>query len=416
MARFKIFLFGIVIIVLSTALYFSIQHNSYNVVLSGIFYNYQRESESLVLSDMYAQKHDLNTKGWRLGYIAPEETSVPDILYPYNHFEQGDNAKVKFIPYVSQFGIQSVFFSGLANFFNAESIQQIRSINSILFTLTIAALVILYARLFNPYFAAIFLAVFVISPWIVPISRNLYWMPFTWFLPAIFSAIYFLSALKKARYLCLLMIFLSFALKCMAGYEYITSITLLTCAPVFLLPFFNKNIEKYSIRDFLLIFGVCVLAFAAVLLIHSGMRGNGILDGLKNIYEYDVKRRTYGDAHDFNNIEIQKSLNATVWTVLREYFANWSTDVVKYLPGEIFPWLIGIVFALCGFSRNWKALVAFIYALSIPLSWYILAKSHSEVHVFINFVLWYMLFIPLMFYYIGYFGVRLFNMLKSRIN
>lgn len=159
-----------------------------------------------------------------------------------------------------------------------------------------------------------------------------------------------------------------------------------------------------------------MLAFAAVLLIHSGMRGNSILDGLQNIYEYDVKRRTYGDAHDFNNIEIQKSLNATVWTVLREYFANWSTDVVKYLPGEIFPWLIGIVFALCGLSRNWKALVAFIYALSIPLSWYILAKSHSEVHVFINFVLWYMLFIPLMFYHIGYFGVRLFNMLTSRLN
>lgn len=412
MANLKNILPGIVILLLSFALYFSAQYNSFNVVLNDVHVNYQRESESLVLSEVYAEKNKIPTLGWHLGYIAPVETGIPDILYPYLNFGKNNNGDVKFIPYVSQVGIQSLLFKELGDWFNVYEVENLKKINSILFVFTIFILSVLYVRLFNPWFAIIFLTTFVFSPWVVPIARNLYWVPFTWFLPAIFSSFYFLSVKKSMKYFSLIMIFLSFAFKCMAGYEFISSITLLTAAPVFLSPFFNKTIRSYNFKDFYLVFFTCVIAFVVVLLIHSGMRGSSILEGLRNIYEYDVKRRTYGDAQSFSNVEIQKSLNATVWYVVSMYTAGWSTDIVKFVSGGTFPWLTSFVLILCIVNRSWKGLIAFVYVLSIPLSWYVLAKGHSEVHVFINFVLWYMLFIPFVFYYIGCFAVKLVSMYR----
>lgn len=398
MENIKKLIYISILIVLGIGLYFSVQYNSFNVVSSGIHDNYQRESESLVLSDLYADRNNIPTQGWRLGYIASPETGAPDIMFAYDNFEKTGANELKFIPYVSQWGIQSVIFKTLGAMFDIKSVIGLKAINSLMFVLTIMILAVLYYRLFNAVFVLFFCISLIFSPWIVPIARNLYWVPFTWFLPAIFSAMYFLVEKAVMKRIALAMIFITFAIKCMAGYEYITSITLLTCAPVFLTPFFNEKIKTYNIKDFLLIFIVCVFSFVVVLIIHAGMRGDSILHGLQNIYEYDVKRRTYGDASHFENVEIQKSLNVSTWYVLKIYLFDWTTQIIKFVSGSLFPWLLGGVAILCIITGSKKRIIAFAYVLCIPLSWFILAKGHSEVHVFINFVLWYMLFVPFMIY------------------
>ncbi|SFE73165.1 hypothetical protein SAMN05216563_107288 [Phytobacter palmae] len=415
MENIKKIIYFAILMMLGIGLYFSVQYNSFNVVSAGIHDNYQRESESLVLSALYADKNNIPTQGWRLGYIASPETNAPDIMFAYDNFEKPGGNQLKFIPYVSQWGIQSAIFKALGSVFDIKTVIGLKAINSIMFVLTIMILAILYYRLFNATFALIFCISLIFSPWIVPIARNLYWVPFTWFLPAIFSAMYFLAESVIMKRIALVMIFISFAIKCMAGYEYITSITLLTCAPVFLAPYLGGKIHQYNIKDFVLIFSVCVFSFMVVLVIHAGMRGDSILHGLQNIYEYDVKRRTYGDASHFENVEIQKSLNVSTWYVLRIYLFDWTTNVVKFISGSLFPWLLGITLALCIISGNKKRIIAFAYVLCIPLSWYILAKGHSEVHVFINFVLWYMLFVPLMLYLVVSFVRSAISMLLLRV-
>lgn len=398
MNSIKNFICVVILSLISVALYFSVQHNSFRVVLPAIHDNYQRESESLVLGKLFAEKNDIDTKGWRLGYIAPRETGSADILYPYTNFEKRPTDNINFIPYVSQFGIQSVIFESIENIFSVHDIQGLKKINSIIFVVTIFILALLYSRLFNLYFSIIFASTFVLSPWIVPIARNLYWVPFTWFLPAIFSTAYFLCKSKTSRYIMLAMVFISFAIKCMAGYEYLTSVTLLVCAPAVLLSIFDKKALRYNVSDFIVLFILCVAAFIFALMVHANLRGNSLLNGLHNIFEYDVKRRTYGEASNFANAEIQKSLTVSPWFVLNIYLSEWTTDIIKHVSGNLFPWFLALSGIIALLSRNLKIIFSWIYGLAIPLSWYVLAKGHSEVHVFINFVLWYLLTLPLMVY------------------
>jgi hypothetical protein len=305
---------------------------------------------------------------------------------------------------LSLYGIQGPLLSKIFAA-TGRSIALLNAITSVLFALTVVALALLYRRIFSLGFAVVFLMTIALSPWMVSFAKNLFWLPFTWFVPAVFSAWYFLAKSKSHRLAALAMLYLAFTFKCLAGYEYISSIILLATAP-WIYDFCNPQGtlgKKQAVKGGFLICMIGTLGFLTALLMHADLRGVDILDGLKNIYEQDVKRRTYGDAGNFDP-SYQASLLATPWSVVQTYVMNWRTDFLYGLKGDVFAGLSLLSVLVVAFrgvvgDAQWKTqaglLLAFVF---VPLSWFVLAKAHSAVHTHVNFVLWYFGFAAVILY------------------
>lgn len=301
--------------------------------------------------------------------------------------------------YKSQYGLQGSFFSKLALSCGFD-IDDLNQLTSLLFIVVIVVLTLLYARIFPFLFTVIFFFSLFLSPWITVIAKNLYWFPALWFFPALCIAAFLLSRVVYLKVFFLLLAYLAFTIKCLTGYEFISTIILFAAAPCLYL--FVTHIHEQTkwryIKYFLLICLIGAAGFTTALLIHAGTRGDTILDGLKSIYELDVKRRTYDDPSlytDDTRYEVYASLATSVWSVLWTYMSSWYTNVIKFLPSWTFvPLMFGATATCIGslFSKSRQALInigLFIAFVPPAFSWHILAKAHSYVHPHINYVLWY---------------------------
>lgn len=196
-------------------------------------------------------------------------------------------------------------------------------------------------------------------------------------------------------------LFVTFLFKMLMGYEYLTSIVLFSTSLAFfkMVQHFNKKEEFYKyLRIFLLICLISVLAFLFSLIIQANYKADDLLTGLKLILT-DAQKRTFGNAVDFPPV-FAESLNSSYAKVLKLYFIDrWSTDIYPGISSKLFPCLVLISFFLIFFyaiknSKILKVFIFYCYLLLIPLSWLILAKPHSFIHTHINFVLFYIGFLP----------------------
>jgi hypothetical protein len=375
---------------------------------SSNFSDFQKDSEALIIGSMIADDFGVDKKGANLGFVAKgNEFKYPDnILDAYTVFSEGTGKQnIVFIPYKSGYGIQGIAFSKIHHFFGLNKLSQLQSLNSILLALIIVSLFFVYRKIYNVNFAIIFLLTMISSPWIVSFAKNLFWVSFLWFTPALFAAVLYQQTKKTTKAFLLLAIFIAVFVKSLAGYEYLSSITLFTCSVFVVAPFFRTEKRSQSIDwvMFSLVFAACVLGFAAALLVHAGIKGDSIISGLQNIFEQDVKRRTYGDPSLLAPV-YRESLESTVIEVLKKYVLYWNTDLILWLPGNIFKILIGfslvsLCYKFCAkHETRQRDFVVFVFFLMIPVSWYVLAKGHSYIHTHINFVLWYFGFIQALVY------------------
>ncbi|WP_042886932.1 hypothetical protein [Cupriavidus necator] len=315
-------------------------------------------------------------------------------------------------PYVSQYGLQGKLFSALHNT-AAFEIRDLYKLNVALLALIITGLAFCYARIVSFEFSILFFASVILSPWMTSYARNLYWVPFTWFLPALIAAMYHLTTKPIVRVALLALLYLSFVIKCLSGYEYISSV-ILFAASTFgftLIASKSRTDKTQALKEFLLVCIVGVLGFMTALLLHAGMRGDTILKGLAAIYEQDVKRRTYADPASFPPAFAQ-SLLASPWQVVKIYLVDWDTEVIKGVSGKYFVLLVATSVATVIYKFSSKHLSRFrdlgvllAFALG-PLSWFILAKGHSFIHTHLNYALWYFGFVAACLF-VTYNGVRI---------
>lgn len=331
--------------------------------------------------------------------LPQEDSSAKGLTFEISG-EKLDTRNIKFQPYLSQFGAQGPLFSFL--YFNTgNELSRLHLINSALLSLSIIGITLLYRRIFSIQFASVFLISITFSPWLVAFGRNLYWVPFTWFVPAAAAAAYYLCTDKKKKLLYLVILYIAFFLKCLSGYEYISSVILFAAAPFLyrILIETDLSIRKQYAQEFLNILLLGVFAFFTALLFHAQLRGDTVWSGLTHIYENDVKRRTYGDSALFSP-EVAASLKASPWEVLRIYTFNWNTEILLKIPGSAFFYLIVAALSVIFYrihtgSTKWRQELALLIAFFVvPTSWFFLAKSHSFIHAHMNFVLWYFGFIP----------------------
>ena len=378
-----------------------------NVDIEGTtFETFQGDSEYLVFSEIFQDKYNLENNHYGLAEVVDENTvrteNIWDKIENYNPQEKQLTVR----DYVSQYGLQGHIFSFLYNKLHVP-FWMLKAICSGLLAIVLVAICFFISKKYNKIMGIVFYITFLLSPWIVAFARNLYWVEFTWFLPALFGLILSMNLEKKK--ILIPCIALSIFIKCLCGYEYITSIMLMTIA--FLLIDFvvaKTKEERKEIFKTIIITGIaCLLAFGIALLLHSILRGNGnILEGIKSIYKEDILRRTIisANATDFPEV-YAKSLKAGVIETVAKYF-TWHTDIILGISGEYFRIMFVMVIAIIIYNivkkdRNaYRDLTMFIVFLATTISWYVLGKSHSYIHTTMNYVLWYFGFVQICLYII----------------
>ncbi len=384
------------------------QHNFLSFADNNTFIGFQNDSEALVLGGIVADDFALDKKGFNIGFIGKSGVfKYPDnVLDSYALFSEiSARANPSFVPYQSQYGIQGIVFSKLHNLYGFNSLYSLQSVNSFLLALVVTALFLLYRSIYDNRFAVIFLITMISSPWIVCFARNLYWVPFLWFMPALLAALLYKSKSAMLRTLLLFGISFSVFIKSLAGYEYLSSITLFTCSVFIVAPFFRDSERNLpgNIRMFCYVFIACIIGFASAFMIHSGMRADSVITGVKNIIEIDVKRRTYGNPVLFDQA-IKASLESSALSVVITYVTVWKTPLLAWLTGKLFMFMISL--AIIGIFYNYynnkvtmqREVVIITYFFIVSVSWYVIVKGHSYIHTHINYVLWYFGFVQGLIY------------------
>ena len=391
---------------------------SYNFLgISGDFNSFENYSEQLVIDGLSISSE---TENYSLGrYLDPDKKKRLYIKSVHD-FENSVVINDTFEKYISQYGLQGEFFYFFVKEFNIRSIKTLKNINSFLFSVT---LLIIFNWIFiniDRNSAFIFLASIILSPWVIDFSNNLYWVPFTWLLPFIWTLKFSLKANESATYLIMFYIALtsSFYIKFMSGFEYITTIGMLSVSPIL----YFYYVKKLSTKQALKLFTIIVFSFstAFALSINSYINKYGE-ESLSQIVNKRVDTGAIKTIADCEQYEIQhceiyvKSLNSNPLLVIGKYFifegfspyTKYSDDVLESssiikrgLLKAVNLTFILIVF-ICFFIafKNKRELVMLFFCMLCPLSWYVLAKGHSYIHPHLNYILWYMPFIPVSLIY-----------------
>ncbi len=132
--------------------------------------------------------------------------------------------------YFSQFGLQGLAFALLqsaAGWPPERTIAVAQGVVAALTTLALAALVYCLAINFGVWPGVLAAGGFLFGPLMVSMARNLYWVPFTFFLPVV--AVFILTpwCLRRNRWIPVyLAVFFTLFLKSLCGYEYLSNMVL----------------------------------------------------------------------------------------------------------------------------------------------------------------------------------------------
>lgn len=320
--------------------------------------------------------------------------------------------------YFSQYGLQGKVFQRLSMWI--EDVDVLRLLCALGTAATLLLVSCLVGRKYNRRMGVIFYLVFLLSPWVVNFANNLYWVEFTWFLPmaaGLWCSLH--RKVRRWRMISYLLMFLAVMIKCLCGYEYVTSVMLggilfLLADLVEALRERNRQLIRSVFLTILFMGIAALLGFAAAMCLHAPLKSGGsVLTGLRMIVEQDALRRTYGaDLNQYDNLPYfgQYALTASAWETLCKYF-HFKTEIIAGVDGSLFPLLV-LASLGCLLLRRRKQVVTrelctddsrvlpALYCISFitSVSWFVLAKSHSCVHTHMNYVLWYFGFVQVCFY------------------
>lgn len=341
------------------------------------------------------QSGDIKFFNWDVEDTEKEDT----VIHLLHHMNEYDDVHVA-LTRNQQVGIQGTCYYLFSKFVGGLSVSGpdcrllLRGINAMLLSLILVGIACELGRAYHFLFSAAFYVVCLQSKWVADFSTSTYWVAFTLFLPMLLGLIC-LNHMDRRRWIYPL-VFLAVFVKSLCGYEYLTNTML--CAEFFLAVEWICSLgqdRKRTKELFWAMFGVglaCMGGFLLAICLNAMMRGGGDLGaGFYAIIHEDVMKRTFGDASQFRDI-YSDSLNATVLDTLKRYFER--VPVTKYLV-----YLLGISAILKCIRRGGyqfkRDVVILILGTLFSLSWLVLAKSHSYIHIHINPIVFYLPILPL---------------------
>jgi len=431
--------------------FLSFNFNFFGAANNSWFHIHDLHSEQLVLDGILngLDKDDSNDSGFRLGgYSRPgvsDETSDPYNLLIHDLYQE-KNRLGDFSLYRSQYGLQTRVFGSMAKLGYGD-IRILKGLSALLMSFVVGILFWLVCRDFSPASAVVFSLALIFSPWVIVFAKNLYWVPVTWFLPLAVSMYFSNKVFTSNRSLIalLLSLFFVFLIKFLCGYEYVTTIFIASFVPILYQGVKSKISVMRISKIFFLTFLIFIISLATAMGIHVKSNFKDIPSGVSFLVEKSASRTYSADPEVFENPRIRESLNSNGLMVVARYmitfydFAPWLPSIrdisvlendedikilkevyskpsLRTLQDSVFKTSNYLKFALFSVvisSLSFLVLLGFMFRLwfkvdsplkavilisfTAPVSWFFLAKAHSYIHYQLNYVLWYLPFIPYSF-------------------
>lgn len=404
------------------------QFNFFKTVSTEWFNNHQRDSESLVISKVLeSEKNGLFS---HMGFMGRYTEGLKDAGYidnaPYYIRINGE-----YKTYTSSFGLQGIFYSFLDQMqqkLGVESPEFRLFYNKLVTSILSALLFSLIGLFFYQYFgiasSLTYLVTMLFSGWLIVFTNNLYWMLFLIYLPFVVIAYFSIKEEKTGKWNAFTVCgftFLAVLIKCLAGYEYISTILITMLIPLVFFSIKNSlKFKEFIIRSLKISFSA-ILGFLFTLIIHFTqlIYYSGGFDDAKAVIMSIVLKRTHGNAEDFTESTIINSLNTDLFSVLLPYFTKnlvFGVSAGIIILGLLVISLLNIILMRFHSLKrmNYAFLASLWLSLLAPLSWYILAKGHSHVHYHMNYLLWYVPFLLLVAGYLGFSFQFYFRFIQNR--
>lgn len=396
---------GISFVTLWALMFCSIQFNFLDLPVK---VNGQKGSEDYVVRKMEAAAGlRQDTKG---GFMIYSAQFVDDYGYAYR-------------PNPGWQAIGLYYFVKLTGTSVASTVEIFNTIYSVLLSLSISLFIFLLFWAFGLFPALLSAISFLFSTPLIFLGANLYWCIFISM--GMVGVIWFMLQSKdsfspeKLKHLYLVQMALIF-LKSMTGYEWITFVTLNAFVPVTYFAYVYRERWTVYFSTIFKLWVASIFGFMAALSIH-------ILQGL---YAYGSFSEAFGPiiaravAHSHGGAAIAKKFHAinpahfkgdmSLGIMLEHYFSapilhtpewlgafsvNTKSAVIAMFAAYLSMHLVSkfCIGINSGTLRKVNGIFfATIVALLSALSWVVLAKNHSQYHIFINIILFCFIFMPML--------------------
>jgi hypothetical protein len=271
--------------------FFNFNYNLFYVVSDERFDYFQVESEQFVLDGYLNYK--LNQADLKLGqFTRPSidmfnegEKYKPRQWY-FNNFIEGE-----FWEYKSHFGLQLLIF----DFFNGD-LRLVQTLASLLLSLVLGSIFYILSKIISFQFSLVLILSIAFNPWITPIARNSYFLLFIYFIPFLVSLLFVKKInLKRSQLIkMLIVLYFIFLIKSLIGYDYLSTIVLISMIPIVFFAMKNRRPLIELVRNLSLILIVSFFSFFTAILIHSNSLKSE-KNPLEWIYYVGAKRLSSSD-------------------------------------------------------------------------------------------------------------------------
>ncbi|MCW1434415.1 hypothetical protein OLN68_09760 [Citrobacter freundii] len=321
--------------------------------------------------------------------------------------------------YLSQFGLQGILLSflhsGPFNFNVTDVSLQSSLLISFLTSFTFSVPSYKLLKLSGIYPVILYWISLALSPWALTFSYSLYWVPFTIILPFAIAFVTGKMMFNGKKWLMLLLIFIAMVIKCLCGYEYITTVTLFACAG-YIFSLIGTN-HKARIFDLFLIFLACVVGFAIAVTIHALQLNNinnaygfstimnrvalhtgtdGGADYAQGLIQHLSSRKGNESLIATLSSDLQNNKLLFAWESFKEYFYLPAlTFFNKYIPFGWFIFMSIMASVICILypikklkdkinSNLLHYSIGCAFIVAGVFSWQILAWHHMTIHFHLN--------------------------------
>ena len=398
---------AVVVVVLAVVL--TVWRHNGSTYLTGFWDN---GSQTLVFGRMLQMQQNQTSPGGFMG-VYTQDWSDEQNRYWYR-----DNTPVSpqdFQAYTHQTGLQGWAFGVLNKvlsvFEDRGEAREIMlyNINSMLFYAATLLVCLAVWRAWGPLSALAWLCAVVFAPWPQRGMKDLYWFLWTWLLPALAGLL--LCAVTRRRgktpWWCYLLVFAACMVRCMCGFEFITTFLIL-CE----IPLCYAAAKAYFVRrdpHGALVWlgrtvgtGVSALggvtAALALWFAQEWLCFGSAADAWQNMTRAVTDRvsLTDGAVRDVN-----------VPQVLAQYFRESTEPLLQLGPVSVTAWqlllfalLVGAVSVVACLRRGTAAqlvppCIVWGLGLAAPASWMVLSKAHAAIHTHLVPMLWHFAFVPI---------------------
>jgi hypothetical protein len=327
--------------------------------------------------------------------------------------------------YTSQFGLHGMVMSLLSP--GASLYQPFRLVTAVLLAAVLATAILAARRAWGVRAAVVLGALLYTAPWLNAFGPSTYWQLWTLLLPMLAALLVWprLGQGRRARLRGALLIAGLVFVKCLCGYEFITTLVLGVVAVVAFCEY-RDRIDRRLLGRLAGAGAAAVAGFAAALAVHATQLA--VLVGDVSLIEGRAGDRTFwpttmgiiaprvtAQAGPVGRWLIEQNEALGVWLFRMRYFLSDAAVAVPApralgvgpLPFEIPIQLFVVVFGVLA----WRAFrgrgadaavqrrlaVAAAIGLAGAMSWMVLAFGHMIVHPHVDAIVFYLPFLPLVF-------------------